>query len=614
MKRVLLPFLSKYLNTFIILFCTVVFLYFLVDLGENVLDSGDGILHYQMSKYSWVYPYLFLNHWGKPLFTFLSSPFAQIGFKGMVVFNILLFVVSSFYLIKITKLFGEKNSWLVVLLCFAAPTYFASVLSGMTEVLMSTILILSLYFYLKENFIIGTLILSFSLLARPESNIVIPFFMLYLLYKKQFKALLFVFVGFVVFSFAGSFFYDNFFWIITERPYSSKGTYGSGNLFHFIGGYNQILGLVGTIMFVLGTSLLFVKKQYEQKKDAIFVLILFPAVSVLLVHSFVWWKGLQGSAGYYRVLSTVIPLFALISFFGLNRLYTWLKKQFNKMPKKLFLVLVSSLILIGSLISEQIDNTFKAEQEVLSKASNWYKHYGANKRIYYLPPYFSFKADIDPFSIDGTRDNMKYFGDKNKPSNNMKEGEFLLWDGEFSEIEGGISLEDCINDEGLVSINTFYPKEHRYIYGKLYNVRIFKKTSNNNEIKSEVVNHLNKKWVSTSKNLNVVDNAEEFIELFHAENTIEQKDIFLQYNFKCKIHLPEDYENKKLKLVYTWETLGEGVFYDSKDVEIKEDGDLDFEFISNSSCYHNSEFSIYFWNINKNPITLSELDFSVKSF
>ncbi len=614
MKRVLRPLLSKYLNTFIILFCTAVFFFFLIDLGENVLDSGDGILHYQMSKYSWVYPYLFLNHWGKPLFTFLSSPFAQFGFKGMVVFNILLFVVSSFFLIKITKLFKEKNGWLVVLLCFAAPTYFASVLSGMTEVLMSTTLILSLYYYLKESFIIGTLILSFSLLARPESNIIIPFFILYLLYKKQFKALPFVFVGFIVFSFAGSFFYDNFFWIITERPYSSKGTYGSGSFFHFIGGYNQILGFIGTALFVLGTSLLFVKKQYEQKRNAIFILILFPAVSVLLVHSLVWWKGLQGSAGYYRVLSTVIPLFALISFFGLNRLHLCLKKSVNIISKQLFLLFTSVLILLGGLISSQIDNRLRPEQEVLNKAANWYKQYGANKRIYYLPPYFSYRADIDPFSLDGTRDNMKYFGDKNKPSNNMKDGEFLLWDGEFSVIEGGISLEDCVNDEDLVSINTFYPKEHIYIYGKLYSARIFKKININNEIKSQTVNRLNKQWVLTSKNLQVVENTDEFIGLFHADNKTSQKEIILQYDFSCKIKLPAEYENKKLKLVYKWETLGEGVFYDSKDVEIKEGGEFDFEFISNSSCYHNSEFSMYFWNINRVPITLSELDFSVKSF
>ncbi|MDF1671989.1 MAG: hypothetical protein P1U41_00655 [Vicingaceae bacterium] len=485
----------------------------------------------------------------------------------------------------------------------------------MTEILMCTILVLSLYCYLKENFILGTLILSFSLLARPESNIVIPFFMLYLLYKKQFIALPFILSGFIIFSFAGYFYYDNFFWIITERPYFSKGTYGTGSFFHFILGYKQILGLVATFLFVLGMISLFIKKQYEEKKVALFLLVLFPAISVLLVHSFLWWTSLYTSAGYFRVLSTVIPLFALISFLGLNTMFTWLEKRINKTYINILTLIISALIVFGGLFNLQIDNRLMIEQDVLIKAANWYKSQGENKKIYYLPPSFSYQARINPFTEEGTRDNMKYFGDKDKPSRNMKEGELLLWDGQYSRVEGQISLEDCLKDDNLLCVSSFYPKENITFYGHPYSVRIFKKVNKKVEVKNSFVNEFNKSIKSVLKTLRVENNSDEFLGLFHVDNKTSHRGVVLQYDFSCKIRLPAEYENKKLKLVYTWETLGEGVFYDSKNVEIKDGGGLlDFQFISNSSCFQNAEFRVYFWNINKYPISLSDIEFSVKAF
>src|SRR6185436_3237063 len=62
----------------------------------NALRSGgfsggsDEIAHYQIARYSWQYPELLLNHWGKPFYTLISSSFAQFGIPGMKVMNALL--------------------------------------------------------------------------------------------------------------------------------------------------------------------------------------------------------------------------------------------------------------------------------------------------------------------------------------------------------------------------------------------------------------------------------------------------------------------------------------------------------------------------------------------
>ena len=63
--------------------------------STGILESGDGIQHYQIARYAWQHHELFLHSWGKPLFTLLSSPFAQLGIWGMTIFNALCFVATA---------------------------------------------------------------------------------------------------------------------------------------------------------------------------------------------------------------------------------------------------------------------------------------------------------------------------------------------------------------------------------------------------------------------------------------------------------------------------------------------------------------------------------------
>ena len=102
----------RMLNLLIVTCLSFIFVGYTYFLGENILDPGDGIKHFQIAKYSWDYPSLLLHHWGKPLFTLLSSPFAQLGFNGMIFFNILLFVVCAVFILKIAQQLSLKYGWL----------------------------------------------------------------------------------------------------------------------------------------------------------------------------------------------------------------------------------------------------------------------------------------------------------------------------------------------------------------------------------------------------------------------------------------------------------------------------------------------------------------------
>ena len=430
---------------------------------------------------------MFFDHWGKPLFTLLSSPFAQFGFKGMLVFNICLFALTAIFLIKITKKLSLKYAWLAILFCFVSPVYFRIVLSGLTEILFATIIVVSLFLFLKRNFLIGSIILSFSILARPESYLVMPWFGLFLIYEKRAKLIPFFTTGFIIYSVVGFFSTNDIFWIITKRPYSQgDSSYGSGSFFHFVMNSDVTLGKALTLFFIFGVLALlfalFKNKLRVQKKEAHWLLLIFlPVISVVGAHSFLWWKGTQGSAGLLRVVAIVIPLASLIALYGINTGSVWFIDKFKFVHKKhfLFLFIVMGIFLTYRRVHKlEKDRRMIVTEKVLEKAAKWYNETNSSKKFYYIAPFFAYKAEIDPFNTNkGTFGEMKKFENKKTPSENMKTGELLLWESQFSGLEGGLSLFNLRNDKNLVQLISFTIEGEALAFfnGEKYKVSIFEK-------------------------------------------------------------------------------------------------------------------------------------------
>src|SRR6202008_2844708 len=82
---------------------TVLWLFSLLISNEIPPDTGDGIMHFFISEAAWEDPLLLLDHWGKPLFILLSSPFAQFGFNGIIIFQLLVYCLSCILSFAILK-------------------------------------------------------------------------------------------------------------------------------------------------------------------------------------------------------------------------------------------------------------------------------------------------------------------------------------------------------------------------------------------------------------------------------------------------------------------------------------------------------------------------------
>ena len=86
-------------------------------------DTGDSVVHYFFARYAFQNPMLFLDHWAKPFFTLLASPFAQFGFSGMKLFNGLAGLLSAWLAYCIARKLDLKFAWLAIIFVLFSPLH-----------------------------------------------------------------------------------------------------------------------------------------------------------------------------------------------------------------------------------------------------------------------------------------------------------------------------------------------------------------------------------------------------------------------------------------------------------------------------------------------------------
>ncbi|MFM7301337.1 MAG: hypothetical protein ACKO1R_09390, partial [Crocinitomicaceae bacterium] len=137
-------------------------------IADGFNGGADTISHYHISRFSWEYPTLLMDQWGKPMFNILMSPFAVLGFKIVVLVNILLIFLNSLLAYRIAEHLKIKNPIWVSWLYLLTPIVIGNSISSLTEPLCSLFLIGFIYLALKEKWMLASLSLSFMPFARSE--------------------------------------------------------------------------------------------------------------------------------------------------------------------------------------------------------------------------------------------------------------------------------------------------------------------------------------------------------------------------------------------------------------------------------------------------------------
>lgn len=451
------PDLNKYSKSYALylaLFGYLCIALFTVFYFNGTGDSGDSVLHYLFARYAPDHPELFFNHWAKPVYVLLASPFAQFGFIGIKLFNVLVTLITLYFTFKITQKAGIRNGLFHFAFFLFAPVSFALTFSGLTEPLFALFISVGIYLILQNRWMAAAIVISFLPFVRSEGLIICAIFGLYFILKNNWKILPFLLAGHVVYSVAGYFVHKDIFWVFSKIPYAHlSSTYGNGQLFHFVDQLNYVIGI--PIYFLLSIGLIafiwkVLKKQFNLE---IHILVYLAFLAFFVAHSLFWYLGIFNSMGLKRVFVGVMPLISIIALIGFNFLAEELIKRrtVQKIVQIAILLVVFVFPFTPNHAALNVDKDLRLSKDQLAMeevASFVKRKLGMKHRLIFAPPYLSHVLEIDHFDpkihLELDSEILKYCGS----------GDVIIWDSWFAVQGNGITKEIMDNQPEMTCLYT----------------------------------------------------------------------------------------------------------------------------------------------------------------
>jgi hypothetical protein len=420
------------------------FVFFLLSLcislaSSGTYDAGDSVMHYQIAHYAFQHPENLLSHWGKPFFTLIAAPFAAMGFGGIKLFQCLLVLGTGWFTYQNARHAGLKWAWMAPILVLAAPEFFLSQLSGLTEPLFAFVLTLGVFWLLKGKSIAGALLLSLLPFVRTEGFLLLPAFGLWLAWRKQWKSLPFLAFGTGVYAILGGIFLGDFLWIWTANPYAGKPlNYGLGEALHFPEKYLYVVGIPIYVLTLLGFVMLPIRMAIQRMARPMDEILLFfgPFCIYFGAHIYFWVSGTGHSMGLLRVMIAILPLGALIAHSGITQLLCWIPASLSKIRIGL-LGGIAAYVLAFPMIPNPASIDVKelsltVDQQLLKETAEAMREKGLlNRKIYSAHPSAAYFCEIDPFDPAQYRSLNRYKAD------NTAAGCLIVLDTWFAKVESG---------------------------------------------------------------------------------------------------------------------------------------------------------------------------------
>jgi hypothetical protein len=469
-----------YIITAILFVVAVIVVFF----TEGTNGSGDSVSHFMIAHFAWKHPYLFFDHWGKPLFTMLSSPFAFFGMKGLKLFNVLLSFTSLMIIHTLAKRFHHTKVLWILPIYFCAPEGVNVMFSGLTEPLFACLFALAVYLLVTKKQALAIVVVSFLPLSRSEGLIILIVFVLYFLIHKKFKLLPFFFVGQLVVSLLGYTVYHDIFWVFNKIPYATTETfYWDGPLFHYIYSMPHVFGIIATVLLYIGTikyifSFIYrlsTEKNLPALADYRFI-IYGSFISFLFAHALFHYLGIFNDMGLTRVFIAMFPAMVLIALDGLlifvETLTKWIK--FNRLRDVLNYLLFIGMIYfgyVGSVYAMHFKNHFTLDN------GQWlYKHqvipyldkYHSDKEWFYSDISIPYFKNMDIYETGRHAHEIS----KKKPTFQLTDDEIIIWDSWFSRVEEMVQKDSLLNHPHLELDTSFSAHLKKDTYLEVF---IFKK-------------------------------------------------------------------------------------------------------------------------------------------
>ncbi len=300
--------------------------------SDGFLDD-DAWTHFFYARFCTVRPAFLLDVWGRPICTglfALAAPWA--GMAGCRVIGILL-VMACLSLTMRTARALQIDDRLSAIFLLGQPMLFLHSLSVMTELPFAVLLIAAFLAYLRRRWWIMALLVGLLPLARPEGFGFLLAGLAALLVYRKFPPIVLLVLPLIAWSFLGWRMWGSpaderwWMWLIDRWPYSASSSYGHGFLLQFVMRMPILVGFsLPFILFALfdvRRSMFDVRRssaatENTNAKHFRLLLAVIP-LSMLVIHSLLWWAGKMSSYGEIRYLLIASPFWAMLAALGWER-------------------------------------------------------------------------------------------------------------------------------------------------------------------------------------------------------------------------------------------------------------------------------------------------------
>ncbi|MFA5574974.1 MAG: hypothetical protein WC994_07965 [Brumimicrobium sp.] len=479
MKSVLL----KYTPFSILLICSL----YLVYQNSNIeipIDVGDGMQHYYLAAYAFENPLLLLDHWGKPIFTLLMSPFAQFGINAVIFANILIFILTSLVGLSLFKKAGvHPFLWTLLPVTLLYSTdYVQNILSGLSEVLAGFLVVQATYFLYQKKWIAMAIVISMLPFARSEGQLMVILGALVLLYNKQYKYIPFLASVWLIYAIIGFFALGDFWWYFSQDPYPSNSIYGSGTWSHFWDLKEQYMGVFGLIILWFGLltlAWLIIKKKSNSLRWDMLFFTFGTFFGIVIVHTYLWANGIKGSLGLTRVATIGLPGLIVAIIYILNEVkYKYINLK---------LIVAFAFCFLAFQLRDSI-YTLPEENPLSKSIIEAGKYIKANKpensRVYYYHPLISFSVGINPYNTEDSIYVRNTFFENKERLLSLDNGDLVVRESHFGPKEMGLSLKLLEEQEDFVLVQEFIPESSGSSYhSEPWSVSIYQRIPIEDQIK-----------------------------------------------------------------------------------------------------------------------------------
>src|SRR5262245_8575240 len=128
----------------------------------------DGALHYLFAKWAWTHHELWVGVWSRPLYTFLYSFPALLGYRATRFFTVLICLAIGWQTWRLADDLKVERAPLAMALLWLQPSFFLFCADNMTEPIFALVFVIALRLHHRGYIKTGMFVASLMVLARPE--------------------------------------------------------------------------------------------------------------------------------------------------------------------------------------------------------------------------------------------------------------------------------------------------------------------------------------------------------------------------------------------------------------------------------------------------------------